>query len=279
MTPIETNDSKGSMSIEQTCREHGAPPFSTLVLHGGPGAAGSAHGLARDVHQLLDGSGGVLEPYSRALSLDEQLSGLSLLIKEHCRGPVPLVGHSFGAMLGLVLTAREPQRVSRLILVGSGVFEDRYAELIMQTRLSRLSPSEQEEARLLLKRIAEAGATDLDLSRFGCLMSLADGFDLIEGTDSPTHCDLAVFQAVWPEMAALRTSGKLLGLASQVQCPVLAVHGLYDSHPIKGVCEPLSRTVKDFRCTGLEKCGHEPWRERMARDRFLAILRQELAPA
>ncbi|HEX2326884.1 MAG TPA: hypothetical protein VHQ00_15910 [Chloroflexota bacterium] len=40
--------------------------------------------------------------------------------------------------------------------------------------------------------------------------------------------------------------------------------------------EPLERVLRDFRLVLLDRCGHEPWRERHARDRFHALLRHEL---
>jgi len=72
------------------------------------------------------------------------------------------------------------------------------------------------------------------------------------------------------------SSGKLLELGKSIKCPVVAIHGDYDPHPAEGVAEPLSRILKDFRFILLEKCGHRPWLERSARDRFYSILKQEL---
>jgi hypothetical protein len=42
---------------------------------------------------------------------------------------------------------------------------------------------------------------------------------------------------------------------------------------------PLARVLRDFRFVLLPRCGHEPWRERHARDAFYAVLRQELSSA
>jgi pimeloyl-ACP methyl ester carboxylesterase len=82
---------------------------------------------------------------------------------------------------------------------------------------------------------------------------------------------------VWAEASALRSSGALIALAGEIRCPVVAVHGDHDPHPAAGVREPLERDLKDFRFLLLERCGHEPWRERHARDRFYSLLEDELA--
>jgi hypothetical protein len=57
---------------------------------------------------------------------------------------------------------------------------------------------------------------------------------------------------------------------------VIAIHGDYDPHPYQGVKEPLSIILKIFRFILLEKCEHEPWTERQARDKFFEIIEGEL---
>ena len=85
-----------------------------------------------------------------------------------------------------------------------------------------------------------------------------------------------VNQRVWREAAALRQSGELLEMGKKIKCPVVAIHGDYDTHLAEGVREPLSRVLNDFRFILLEKCGHEPWIERHARDRFYEVLKEEI---
>ena len=68
----------------------------------------------------------------------------------------------------------------------------------------------------------------------------------------------------------------LLKVLSSIRCPVVAINGDCDTRPAAGINEPLSRVVKDFRFILLEKCGHMPWYERYARDKFYEILRKEI---
>jgi pimeloyl-ACP methyl ester carboxylesterase len=81
---------------------------------------------------------------------------------------------------------------------------------------------------------------------------------------------------VWKEAKELRYSGKLLELGKKIQCPVVAIHGDYDPHPIEGIKDPLTRVLKDFRFILLKNCGHLPWLEKKARDNFFDILLDEL---
>jgi len=46
--------------------------------------------------------------------------------------------------------------------------------------------------------------------------------------------------------------------------------------PAEGVQKPLSTMLKSFRFVLLKNCGHMPWIERQARDKFYGILREEL---
>jgi len=74
----------------------------------------------------------------------------------------------------------------------------------------------------------------------------------------------------------LRDNGGFLKMAEGIRCPVVAIHGDYDTHLVEGVKTPLSRVLKDFRFILLEKCGHFPWLERYAREEFFRVLREEI---
>lgn len=258
-------------------RIYGSPPYTLAVVHGGPGAAGSMAPVARE----LGAEWGVLEPLQTEASLDGQVAELRALLLAHARLPVTLVGSSWGAMLSLILAARHPELVARLILVGSGVYDARYAQGIEQTRLERLSEAERREIDALLISLngpAGAGRDDV-LRRLGAIFARADSYDPLPHDDELLEVRFDVFQQVWGEAEALRASGELLELARQVRCPVLAIHGSYDPHPAEGVRAPLAAAIADFRFVLLEECGHEPWYERRARARFFAILQDELREA
>ena len=66
------------------------------------------------------------------------------------------------------------------------------------------------------------------------------------------------------------------GARQEIRCPVVAIQGDYDAHPAEGIRKPLSRVVKDFRFILIEKCGHYPWMERQAKDKFYEILKDEI---
>jgi pimeloyl-ACP methyl ester carboxylesterase len=168
--------------------------------------------------------------------------------------------------------------VRKLILIGSAPYEGKYALNITQTRLSRLSEQEREQALSLMQTLNDPSVADQNttLARLGKLLSKADSYDPLPHDDEITECRYDVYRGVWEQASELRSSGKLLKLGKGIKCPVVAIHGDYDPHPAEGVIEPLSRTLKDFRFILLEKCGHHPWLERSATDGFYNILKQEL---
>jgi pimeloyl-ACP methyl ester carboxylesterase len=259
-------------------RKHGLQPFPVAVIHGGPGAGGEMAPIAR----RLAAGRGVLEPIQTAISLEGQVEELKTILEKHGNIPVTLIGFSWGAWLSFIVAARYPRMIKKLILVGSGPFEKKYAASLHQTRLSRLDKEEKAEFEFIIEALGNAaiGGKDRLLARLRVLASKTDAFDPIK--DKRGKSDLAgsrgdIFQGVWRDAAEMRKSGRLLGLGKLIKCPVVAIHGDYDPHPAEGVERPLSAVLKDFRFILLKNCGHRPWIERQASDVFYDILENELA--
>ncbi len=221
---------------------------------------------------------GILEPIQTALSAEGQVEELRTLVEKEADLPVTLIGFSWGAWLSFIFAANYPAFVRKLILVGSGPYEEKYAARIQETRLSRLSEEERTEAESLIEVLSnpEAGDRGSAFARFGALSSKTDAYDPIMYESEVIDCRVDVFQSVWKDAAKLRRSGKLLKLGRHIECPVVAIHGDYDPHPAEGVQKPLSATLKSFRFILLENCGHMPWVEREAKEEFFRILKEEL---
>ena len=114
------------------------------------------------------------------------------------------------------------------------------------------------------------------LARLGKLISKADSYNPLPHDSEILESQYDIDQSVWEQASELRSSGRLLELGKRIQCPVVAIHGDYDPHLAEGIKNPLSRVLKDFRFILLEKCGHYPWIEQGARDRFYDILKKEV---
>jgi pimeloyl-ACP methyl ester carboxylesterase len=261
---------------KKNLRKYGKPPFSIALLHGGPGAPGEMAPVARELS--LDR--GILEPLQTKSSIEEQVNELYCILTKNGDLPVILIGWSWGAMLGFIFTAKYPGMVKKLIIVGSAVFEQKYAGNIMKIRLSRLDKKERIEVLALMENLndplVEDKEKDILMSRFGRLLFKADSYNPLPYRNEILENKYNIFRNVWQDAEGLRASGDLLKMGKQIRCPVVAIHGDYDPHPYQGVQKPLSRVVKDFHFILIKNCGHHPWFEHEANDKFYDILKKEL---
>jgi pimeloyl-ACP methyl ester carboxylesterase len=263
------------MSIKmENPRKYGNAPYEVVVIHGGPGAPGEMAPVAEE----LSSNYGILEPLQTKDSIDEQVEELKSMLDENSSKPIILLGWSWGAWLTFIFTAKYPTYVKKLILVGSGPFEENYAKEIMVTRLSRLTEDEKTKLNSLMESLNNSSSknTEILMKDFGRLMSKADSYQPISHDNTVTEFQLDIYKKVWSEASELRKSGKLIEYAKDIQCPVVAIHGDYDPHPSDGVKIPLSKKIKDFKFVLLKNCGHHPWYEKLAKDKFCEILRSEL---
>lgn len=264
------------MSSSRNLRKYGSAPYTVAVIHGGPGASGEMAPVARELSRYY----GVLEPLQTSSSIEGQVEELRSILEKHGDLPVTLVGHSWGAWLSFIFASQYPSLVKKLILVGSGPLEEQYSRPIVEKRLSRLTSEERSELRALLDVPGDAGsvAKNKAFTRLGELMSKTDSFNRLprERDEDMVELQADIYDSVWREADEFRKSGKLLESGKSIKCPVIAIHGDYDPHPFEGVERPLNRIIKDFRFILLKECGHDPWMERNARDRFYQLLVEEL---
>ena len=258
----------------ENIRKYGIAPFNVVVIHGGPGAWGEMAPVARE----LASGWGVLEPLQTATSIKGQIEELKTVLEKNGEHPVTLIGFSWGAWLSFLFAAMYPVFTKKLIPIGSGPFEEKYAATLQKTRLNRLSEKKKTEVESLLNIINSPEAEDKNkaLARLGALYSKVDAYDPITDESDTIDCQTDIFQSVWKEAAELRKSGQLLKLGKHIECPVVAIHGDYDPHPHEGVRKPLSAILDSFRFILLRNCGHKPWIEREVREELFRILNEEL---
>ncbi len=263
-----------SVTRVDSIRLYGQQPGSVVLLHGGPGAPGEMAPVAREISELS----GTLEPLLTAYSIEGQLQELLQLLTHYATSSVILVGWSWGAMLAYLFASRYPALVKKLVLLSSAVFEEKYAQTIMKNRLNRLDEREGVEFQHLLDALSDRACLDKNkvFAKLGDLIFKADSFNPLPEDRELLACQYDVYQSVWQEARELRQSKRLLELGKQIQCPVVAIHGDYDPHPFEGIYEPLLKVLSDFRWISLEHCGHHPWLESQAKERFYEVLRREL---
>ena len=256
-------------------RTYGDPPFNVAVLHGGPGAPGQMAPVARE----LSSKWGILEPLQTATSLEGQIMEMRAILEKNGDIPLTLVGFSWGAMLGFLFSATHPKCVKKLILIGSGVYDRKSAEKIMDVRLKRLDLPEREEAQIIINALSFPAEKEKNklFGRLGELLTKADAYNPITLETEVIEIQYELHQSVWSDMVKLRNSGELLKLGRKIECSVVAVHGDYDPHQAEGVEKPLSTVLCDFKFILLKNCGHLPWIEKEAKTEFYKVLKNELS--
>ncbi|QEE14317.1 alpha/beta fold hydrolase [Promethearchaeum syntrophicum] len=256
-------------------RTHGKPPFQIVVLHGGPGAWGEMAPVA----EYLSDTYGIIEPFFLEATLPEQLLELKQIIDIHNIEKVVLIGFSWGAWLRYLFAAKFPNLMKKLILVGSGPYKHQYYLELIDTRNNRMSQEQKEHYSEILNNLQDPNMTnnDASISQLGALCRKIDQYNDLEVEEPfPTpHFDIdrtTHFQKAMNEVIRMRKSGDLLKEAEKIKCPVVAIHGDYDPHPVNGVKIPLEKKIVDFQFFLLEKCGHKPWTERYARLEFYKLI-------
>lgn len=255
-------------------RKYGNEPYNVAVIHGGPGAPGQVAPLARELSKHF----GILEPMQTANSIEGQVIELKNILENYAEVPVVLIGHSWGAWLSYIFAAEYPHLVEKLVLIGSGSFEEEYITNMTNNRASRLSDEENKRVSELMKLINNQDYIDRKnaLSEFGKLMSKADSYAPICWEDEGLDFQPDVYQNCMNELIPLRKSKRLLEIGSKIRCSVVAIHGEYDSHSYEGVEKPLSRVIENFKFLLLKDCGHYPWNELYAKDNFYNLLLNEI---
>ncbi len=256
-------------------RIYGPPPYHLVLVHGGPGAAGSLAPLAKE----LSAGQGVIEALQTAHTIKELLEELYSIVQRLAIHPVTMIGHSWGAWLSLLFAGHNPGLVRKLILVGSAPFEERYVPGIMETRMNRLDEQGRDRLHELfrLSDLTENTEKDAIFGKIAGILRKTDAYAPLLTEDDRVEFDFGKYQSIWAEAEQMRKNGELLDTAGKLSCPVLAIHGDHDPHPPNGVRIPLGKKIRDFRFLALEKCGHEPWIEEFARKRFFEVLKNELA--
>jgi pimeloyl-ACP methyl ester carboxylesterase len=257
-------------------RQYGRPGRTAIVLHGGPGAPGSAGQLARALADSLY----VLEPWQRysssvPLTVDQHVADLADVASQYTPSEKPaLVGESWGAMLALVFASRYPDRVSALVLIGCGTFDQRARARLQQALERRTTPE-------LKARLADLEVEFPDeAERFAETHRLSDSiytYCRAAGTDDPiAQVDPKGHLESWTDMVRLQASGAFPAEFASIRCPVLMLHGTYDPHPGAMIRDSLEAYVPQLEYHEFDKCGHSPWVEEHARDLFLAKVRRWL---
>jgi pimeloyl-ACP methyl ester carboxylesterase len=256
-------------------RKYGKAPYGVAVLHGGPGAPGYMAPVARELGRTL----GVLEPLQTKGSLHGQIEELRCQLASHADLPVVLIGSSWGAVVALFLAAGYKEMVDKLILVGSAVFDAANSSQIEARRLERLTRENRQRYETITGEMERASGDKRRslMKEWGEILFDTDVYDPLTRDLEVMEHQYEVLHSVWSDFVALRDQpGSLKSEFSKIGLPTVVIHGEYDPHPIEGIRPFLEDCLRRVRFHILPECGHYPWVEKRARERFFDILRSEL---
>jgi pimeloyl-ACP methyl ester carboxylesterase len=246
---------------------HAGPPV--MVLHGGPAVAGHMAPIAR----RLASSYRVFEPFQRRsglkrLTVATHVADLHDVINVHAEGCRPaLIGASWGAMLALAYAAAHPDAAGPLILVGCGTFDPRARAALERTIAERTTDA----IRAQLRTVVEL---DYD-NAFKVAVEATTPIYSVDLFNAPHDDDLIDEEAhyeTWEDMLRLQANGTYPAAFAAIKVPVLMVHGTFDPHPGRLILESLRPHLPQLEYRELERCGHYPWLEKAAADRFFLIV-------
>lgn len=268
MSPMSPMSKEDLVSM----RRYGTKGPFVILVHGGPGA----YGYLATVAEELSGSYRVLEPFQRGTRQGsctvaqhvEDLHRVVSLCRDEGRRPA-VVGHSWGAMLALAYGAAHPSRVSSLVLVGCGTFDEEARAVLMAALEQRMD----DELEAYLHRLSmEVSDPDERLRIMGDLTLPLYCHDADRSDHRVERCDARAHEKTWDDMLRLQAEGVYPASFAAVDAPVLMLHGTDDPHPGRMILAGLRPHVPDLTYRELSRCGHYPWLERSARGEFFAVL-------
>ena len=249
-------------------RYYGNKPYKIAAIHGGPGDIGSLKYCAEQLENKIEI--GVIEPLQSKYSISALICELYIQLKENISGKAILIGHSWGAWLAALLAGQYPELVEKLILVGCPPLEDKYVDEITNRRLCNLSKKD----RCTFNRIKDDITCNEDMLIMQALIEKADNVCLLKTSHArSTSIDGKMYSQVWSEAAKMRHEGRLLSAFSNIACKIYLIHGENDPHPITGIVYPLLHQNIDCETYILPKCGHSPFEEEYANERFFEIVK------
>lgn len=263
----------------------GAP---LLVLNGGPGSpSGYMHPLIQHLGKkyqahIFDqpGTGG-----SKVSSLDASKVGVDAILgaAEELRNSLKIdrwniLGHSFGAILGMKYASDFPSSVSSLVLTGPGGPDKSFFTYFRDNVRLRLNTAERDRFSELLLLSKCRTITAEQECELDALFAKASVFDPTLLSDAPqvseSRVNRATSEAVWESLDT--EAFDLKPRLPRIACATLIAVGRQD-YVGEGVPIAIASMIKDSELVWFNQCGHKPWFEKLdefdvALDSFYARL-------
>ncbi len=168
------------------------------------------------------------------------------------------------------------------MLVGCGTYSLETRALFQGALERRLGEQARAKIHALKARLSAASdpaARDAALAELGAAYMAAESYDLLPDLEPVSEAllpDQAGHAQTWGDVLRLQALGSEPASFSAISARTLLIHGDVDPHPGAATRDLLRPFIPGLQYVELDRCGHEPWRERHARDRFVALVREWL---
>ncbi len=243
-----------------------------LLLSGGPG--NSADQLSDIVKHLsptcqcilfeqrATGKSHTSPMDSTTINLNQAMQDISLLLGQLGIPKVTILGHSWGAMLALSYAIKNPDAVSKLILIGPGPLGMSGFSLLEDNIMSRASKPEKLFMKDVEDSIAHQAASKELLKAYSKTMFRFFFFDplTVDSMWTIVKCTTndMVLELMQQDLARIQYD--LRSGISHVEIPILVVCGREDPVGVFPTFE-IQELNKQAKISWIEKSGHFPWAE------------------
>lgn len=243
------------------------------LIHGGPGAQGSLHGLAHSLpSQLLPSE--ILQSYAaeKPLSVQSHVDDMSAIIRE----PSNILGHSWGAMLTLSFACQHPEKCNQLILAGCGTYSPTSRAEYERRIAERTDITKKNWLKEAIHNAQNPDDRADAFKAYGDYATSIQAHDPIPDPypDPNPKYDFEGHAQTWTDAMRLQKEGIEPARFSTIKCPVTLIQGKQDPHPGNLIYQDLKPHIPQLNIIELDQCGHEPWLERNARVSFLKLVEE-----
>ena len=171
---------------------------------------------------------------------------ISALLDELTIERVALVGHSMGSLVALETAARYPQKISKLVMVGTAV------PMAVSDTLLNAALANEHAAFDMVNIWGHTAAAQIGSNPLPGVWMAGDFLRLLEKSKP---------DVLGNDLKACNDYHDGIAAAANVTCPVLLLLGKNDMMTSPKMTQELTATLKDSRVVVLERAGHSPMAE------------------
>ena len=171
---------------------------------------------------------------------------ISALLDELTIERVALVGHSMGSLVALETAARYPQKISKLVMVGTAV------PMAVSDTLLNAARANEHAAFDMVNIWGHTAAAQIGSNPLPGVWMAGDFLRLLEKSKP---------DVLGNDLKACNDYRDGIAAAANVTCPVLLLLGKNDMMTAPKMTKELTATLKDSRVVVLERAGHSPMAE------------------